>query len=105
MNQTVNPLTALNSMNATSTSSSAVGKKGNSSGHWFEAMASAWGETLDKTASKIEGMSEELQGGNDTPGLMTMLSTETMRMGFISNSAKTCISSAGTALETMARKG
>jgi hypothetical protein len=75
------------------------------SGHWFEAMSSAWGDTLDKVAQKIEGMSDNISAGDDSPAAITALSTETMRMGFLSSSAKTAISSAGTAMETMARKG
>jgi hypothetical protein len=103
MSQSTNPLSV--AAIAPTVNNNATDGKGKPGGHWFEAMASAWGETLDKTAGKIEEMSDDLRGGNDTPLAITMLSTETMRMGFLSNSSKTAISSVGTALETMARKG
>jgi hypothetical protein len=74
------------------------------SGHWFEAMSSAWGETLDKTAATIESMSNDISGGNDQPAAITALSTESLRMSFLSSSAHTSIASVGGALETMARK-
>lgn len=78
--------------------------KKSGSGNWFEAMAQAWGETLDKTAGTIEEMSNDISNGNDSPAAITALSTESMRMSFLSNSSKTAISSVGSALETMARK-
>lgn len=74
------------------------------SGTWFEAMAQAWGQALDKQANTIQQKSDELAGGNDTPSAITELSAESMRMGFLSNSSHTSISSVGSALETMARK-
>ena len=44
-------------------------------------------------------------GGNDNPSALTELTTESLRMSFLSNSSSTSISSVGQALETMARKG
>ncbi len=72
---------------------------------WYEAMASAWGEKLDRQAEKITVMSEEVGAqGKDDPGTLTLLSAESMRMQFISNSATNATSSVGKALETLARK-
>jgi hypothetical protein len=97
----MNPLSLVALAPGSTTQSKAKGE----GSHWFEAMAGAWGETLDKVAGKIEAMSDDLTAGNDTPSAITALSTETMRMSFMTNAAKTDISSVGTALETMARKG
>jgi hypothetical protein len=75
-----------------------------SSGTWFEAMANAWGQALDKQASVIEQQSDAVSGGNDTPAAITELTAQSMKMGFLSNSSHSAISAVGTALETMARK-
>jgi hypothetical protein len=71
---------------------------------WFDAMAQAWGETLDSQASKIESMSAELSNGNDKPATITALSAEAMKMGFLSNSSHSSLQSVGDGLSTMARK-
>ncbi|PID42783.1 MAG: hypothetical protein CSA52_00965 [Gammaproteobacteria bacterium] len=72
---------------------------------WYEAMASAWGETLDQQAEKITTLSQEIGGqGQDDPGTITMLSAESMRMQFLSNNAANATSSVGKSLETLARK-
>jgi hypothetical protein len=71
---------------------------------FFEAMAQAWGEALDRQADKIVEQSDALSGGDDSPQRVTQLTTESLRMTFLSNSSHTAISSVGSALETMARK-
>ena len=73
-------------------------------GTWFEAMARAWGEALDKQAATIQEQSEALGTGIDTPAAITELSAQSLKMGFLSNSSHTSISSVGEALSTMARK-
>lgn len=75
-------------------------------GTWFEALADAWGQTLDGQAQKIEQMSNQVgQGGGDSPSQITKLTAESMRMSFLANSSSSSIDSVGKALETMARKG
>jgi len=76
----------------------------NSSGSWYEAMSQAWGETLDRQASDIEDISKLIKDGDDKPATITQLSTESLKMGFLSNSSHTSISSTGEALKTMAQK-
>jgi hypothetical protein len=76
-------------------------KKG---GTWFEAMAQAWGQALDKQADIIQQQSDVISGGNDTPAAITELSAQSLKMGFLSNSSHSSISSVGDALNTMARK-
>lgn len=92
----VNPLSVL----ATAPSSST--KK--SGGTWFEAMAEAWGQTLDNQADRIQQQSDKVSGGDDKPAAITELTAQTLKMSFLSNSSHTAISSVGQALETMARK-
>jgi hypothetical protein len=75
-----------------------------SSASWFEAMADAWGKTLDAAAGRLEDLSAEISNGNDKPQVITQLSAEALKMGFLSNSSHTSLSSVGSALETMARK-
>ena len=71
---------------------------------WFESMARAWGQTLDAQAGRIQEQSDVIAGGNDTPAAITQLSTESLKMSFLSNSSHSAISSVGQALDTMARK-
>jgi hypothetical protein len=76
-----------------------------SGANWFEAFATAWGTALDNQASKIEIKADELNGGDDRPSTITLLTAEAQRMSFLSNSSHTALDSVSKALETMARKG
>lgn len=77
-----------------------------SSGTWFEALAAAWGNTLDNQADRIITMSDSIGiEGNDKPSEISKLTAESLRMGFLANSSSSSIDSVGKALETMARKG
>lgn len=80
------------------------GGKSSGSGSWFEAVASAWGQTLDNEAQKITTMSDGIGQGNEQPSQIAELSAESMRMNFMSNSENTSVSSIGESLQTMARK-
>ncbi len=71
---------------------------------WFEAMARAWGEALDQQASTITELSDSLSNGMDTPSQVTILTAESMKMQFLSNSASTSNNSVGQALETLGKK-
>lgn len=73
-------------------------------GGWFEAMAKAWGNTLDDQAGNVGRLSQQLGAGLDTPSQLTMLSAESMRMRFLSESASTSMKSVAQALEALARK-
>lgn len=79
--------------------------KGGTSSTWFEAMADAWGQTLDNQAGRIEQMSNSIGNGSDNPSQLTKLTAESLRMSFMANSSSSSIDSVGKALETMARKG
>ena len=80
-------------------------QKAGAPGTWFEALADAWGQTLDGQASRIEQMSNNVGTGGDNPSQITKLTAESMRMSFMANSSSSSIDSVGKALETMARKG
>jgi hypothetical protein len=80
-------------------------KKANGgSSTWFEAMADAWGQALDRQADQIVQKSDALTAGDDSPAAVTALTTQSLKMSFLSSSSHTSISTVGQALETMARK-
>ncbi|MEY4561537.1 MAG: hypothetical protein RLZZ618_814 [Pseudomonadota bacterium] len=93
------PINNLSVLAATPTS----GKSDKS--NWFEAMAEAWGQALDQQADKIQTIAGKISGGDDQPATVTQLTAESLKMGFLSNSSHTALTSVGSALETMARKG
>jgi hypothetical protein len=98
MSSNVNPLSLI-------AAAPTIQPKSNQQGSsFFEAMAQAWGEALDKQAGIIQQKSDAISGGNDTPSAITELSAESLKMSFLSNSSHTAISSVGQGLETMARK-
>ncbi|MBX7482754.1 hypothetical protein [Qipengyuania qiaonensis] len=82
----------------------ATGQTRRATSNWFEAFASAWGSALDNQASKIEARADQLTEGSDTPSQITMLTADSMRMSFMSQSSHTSLDSVSKALETMARK-
>jgi len=96
----------INSLNNALASSGGTTNSGNrNSTSWYEAMAEAWGQALDTQASRIESLATEVaDAGNDTPSQITQLTAESLRMGFLSNSSHTSLTSVASALETMARK-
>jgi hypothetical protein len=72
---------------------------------WFEAMAQAWGQALDNQANTIQQLSDQVSaGGSDSPATITELTAQSLRMGFLSTSSHTSISTVGEALKTMAQK-
>jgi hypothetical protein len=97
-------MTAINNIYPTITSICSNNDNG-TDGSWFESMAEAWGQALDRQAQRIETMSTEIgDAGVETPSAITKLTAESLKMSFISNSSHTAINSLGTSLETMARK-
>jgi hypothetical protein len=100
VNYPANPLATL----ALAPMTSPKGTGSGGSGSWFEAMSQAWGQTLDAQANRIQQQSDALSGGDDSPATITQLSTESLKMSFLSNSSHNAISSVGQALDTMARK-
>ncbi|GAA0480660.1 hypothetical protein GCM10009096_23420 [Parasphingorhabdus litoris] len=74
------------------------------SSNWFEAFANAWGNALDNQANEIEMRANTLSQGEDSPSQITLLTAESMRLSFMSQSSHTSLDSISKALETMARK-
>jgi len=103
MTSYTNPLTQMALVPATTQQTSTTNGKGST---WFEAMARAWGEALDKQAATIQEQSDQLSNnGSDMPSAITELTAQAQKMGFLSNSSHSAIQSVGDALSTMARKG
>jgi hypothetical protein len=101
MTTPVNPL----SLMAASPSMSQTKSTKEGGGTWFEAMARAWGEALDNQAATIQQNSDAISnGGADTPQAITELTAQSLKMGFLSTSSHTSISTVGEALKTMAQK-
>lgn len=96
MSDSINPLSVM----ATAPS---TGDK-NQAGSWYQAMADAWGQTLDRQASSMETIADKISAGDDKPATITQLSAESLKMGFLSNTSHTALSSTGEALKTMAQK-
>jgi hypothetical protein len=72
---------------------------------WYEAMARAWGQTLDQQAQVISDLSDTIgNGGEDQPSTIVQLTAESLRMQFLSNNAATANNSVGQALEALGRK-
>ncbi|MEH6422407.1 hypothetical protein [Pseudomonas sp. CGJS7] len=83
---------------------SAGGGGGGGGSGWFAAMARAWGATLDGQAARITELSGSIGGGNDSPSSMIALTSESLRMQFISNNASTSQNAVADALKTLAQK-
>jgi hypothetical protein len=91
------------------TSLNALGSYGNASSQdtnsWYEAMARAWGQALDKQAQVITDMSDSVaNAGNDQPSQITQLTAESERFSFLSTNASTATTSVGQALDSLGRK-
>ncbi len=80
---------------------------------WFAALAKAWGGALDKQATRITELSSQITsvgspnnaaGGADNPSTLTMLTAESLKMQFLSQSASSSNNAVGQALETLGRK-
>lgn len=97
------PNTLLNTLAAAPVTASTGGNK-TQGGSWFEAMADAWGQALDKQAGDIETASNAMNNGGDTPSAVTELTAMSLKMSFLASSSHTAIATVGSALETMARK-
>ncbi|MGB3723656.1 MAG: hypothetical protein WA979_12680 [Pacificimonas sp.] len=94
-------------MLATMAASPGIGRRESSTTNgtsWYEALANAWGNALDNQATRIQDQSELLRDGMDNPSQITLLTAESLRMGFMAQSSSTSTNSVGEALSTMARK-
>jgi hypothetical protein len=71
---------------------------------WFEAMAQAWAEVMDKQAEQVVALSDELTNGNDDPGTAIQLQAQAQKMAYLATASSTSINSVGNALEVLAKK-
>jgi hypothetical protein len=72
---------------------------------WYEAMAKAWGQALDKQTDVIVQLADQLTSGEgDLPSVTALLTAESQRLTALSSSAATATNSVGNALETLGRK-
>jgi hypothetical protein len=98
MSDSINPLSVM-------ATSPGMGQKNSASGGtWYQAMAEAWGQTLDAQAGRMETLAGEISTGGDKPSTLTMMSAEALKMGFLSQASHTAVSATGEALKTMAQK-
>lgn len=81
-----------------------TGGGGGSASSWYAAMARAWGSTLDSQAARITQLSDQVSGGQDQPSVMIQLTSESLRMQFMSNNAATSQNAVGQALETLGKR-
>jgi hypothetical protein len=77
---------------------------GDGDGSWFLALARAWGTTLDRQATRIQELSDQLGQGVDKPSQVAELTAESLRLSFLAQSTNTSVDSVGRGLETVARK-
>ncbi|MFK8014891.1 MAG: hypothetical protein AB8G17_05590 [Gammaproteobacteria bacterium] len=90
---------------ATGSAGAAMGADSRDVKSWYEAMARAWGETLDAQAEVISDLSDSIgNNGGDNPSTIVQLTAESLRMQFLSNNAATANNSVGQALESLGRK-
>lgn len=85
------------------------GKGKGGAGSWYEALAKALGQALDKQAAKIEELSDKVQGMGDSQesdkaSVMTDLQAASQKMSFMMNAASDVLKTIGQALGTMASK-
>jgi hypothetical protein len=95
------------SMNTAAPTTSATSSPNNAPSDWLEGVAQAWGTALDNQANLIQQDANALNGGSggsDSPSAITMLTTESLRIGVMFDSSHTSLTSIGDGLDAMARK-
>ena len=73
-------------------------------GSWYANVANAWGAALDRQATKTAALAEQMNAGNDGPGMALQVSAAAHQLAFLSTAASTASNSIGQALETLGRK-
>jgi hypothetical protein len=72
---------------------------------WFEAMAQAWADVMDKQAEQVVALSDEMSGaGRDDPSTAIQLQAQAQKMSFLATASSTSINSVGNALEVLVKK-
>jgi hypothetical protein len=73
-------------------------------GSWYANVANAWGAALDRQANKTALLADQMNAGNDGPGVALQVSAAAHQLAFLSTAAPTASNSIGQALETLGRK-
>jgi hypothetical protein len=73
-------------------------------GSWYANVANAWGAALDRQASKAAALADQMNAGDDGPGVALQVSAASHQLAFLSTAASTASNSIGQALETLGRK-
>ena len=72
---------------------------------WFQAFASAWGNSMDQKADDMIATANGIKDGvADKPSDIAQLTAQSLQFSYLSQAQNTSMSSVGKALETMARK-
>jgi hypothetical protein len=79
-------------------------KAASSVGSWYANVANAWGAALDRQANKAAALADQMNAGNDGPGVALQVSAASHQLAFLSTAAATASNSIGQALETLGRK-
>ncbi len=82
----------------------APAKSGSAVGSWYANVANAWGAALDRQASKTTALADQMNSGNDGPGVALLVAAAAHQLAFLSTAASTASNSIGQALETLGRK-
>lgn len=78
--------------------------KASAAGSWYANVANAWGAALDRQANKTAALADQMNSGNDGPGVALQVSAAAHQLAFLSTAASTASNSIGQALETLGRK-
>jgi hypothetical protein len=89
---------------AVANSAGAPAKSASSAGSWYANVANAWGAALDRQATKTSALADQMNAGNDGPGVALQVSAAAHQLAFLSTAAPTASNSIGQALETLGRK-
>lgn len=73
-------------------------------GSWYSKVATAWGAALDRQANKTALLADQMNAGDDGPGVALQVSAAAHQLAFLSTAASTASNSIGQALETLGRK-
>jgi flagellar hook-basal body complex protein FliE len=84
-----------------------AGGKKKGAGSWFEALAQALGQALDKQAAEIEKLSSQITDENakDKPSTMLDLQAASQKMSFMMSTADNIVKTLGETLNQAVRKG
>jgi hypothetical protein len=71
---------------------------------WYSKVATSWGAALDRQASRTVTMAQQLNNGNDGPGMALQVAAAAHQLTFLSTAASSVSNSIGEALQTLGRK-